>query len=53
MLRWSIAFLIIAIIAAIFGYTGIAQQATAISKTIFFIFLGLWVISLGISLMKP
>ena len=39
MLRWSLAFFIIAIIAAIFGFGGIAAGAVDIAKVLFFFFL--------------
>jgi uncharacterized membrane protein YtjA (UPF0391 family) len=45
MLRWSIAFFIIAIIAAIFGFGGIAEGASTIATVLFFIFLALFVIT--------
>lgn len=46
MLRWAIAFLIIAIIAALFGFGGIAATATGIAKILFYIFLVLFLIAL-------
>jgi uncharacterized membrane protein YtjA (UPF0391 family) len=46
MLRWALAFFIIAIIAAIFGFAGIAVAAAGIAKVLFFIFLVLFVIAL-------
>jgi uncharacterized membrane protein YtjA (UPF0391 family) len=46
MLRWTVIFLVVAIIAAIFGFGGIAAGATSIAKVLFFIFLVLFVISL-------
>ncbi len=46
MLRWTIIFMIIAIIAAVFGFTGIAERAADVSRILFFIFLILIVISL-------
>ncbi len=46
MLRWTVTFLIIAIIAAIFGFGGIAHGAAAIAKILFFIFIALFVVSL-------
>lgn len=46
MLRWVLAFLVIAIIAGIFGFTGIAAGAAAIAKVIFFIFCTLIVLAL-------
>jgi uncharacterized membrane protein YtjA (UPF0391 family) len=46
MLRWSITFLIIAIIAAVFGFGGISSGAGSIAKILFVIFLVLFVVSL-------
>jgi uncharacterized membrane protein YtjA (UPF0391 family) len=46
MLSWAITFLVIAIIAAILGFGGIAGTATGIAKVLFFVFLVLFVVSL-------
>jgi len=46
MLRWSFAFLIIALVAAIFGFTGIAEGAADIAKVLFAIFIGIWILML-------
>ncbi len=46
MLSWTLTFFIVAIIAGIFGFTGIAVAATGIAKILFFIFLILFVVSL-------
>jgi len=46
MLGWSIVFFIVAIIAAVFGFGGIAASAVGIAKVLFFVFLVLFVISL-------
>jgi uncharacterized membrane protein YtjA (UPF0391 family) len=46
MLRWTITFLVIALIAALFGFGGIAAGAAEIAKIIFYIFLVFFVISL-------
>ena len=46
MLRWSFAFLVIAIIAAIFGFTNIAAGAADIARILFFIFVAIWVVML-------
>jgi uncharacterized membrane protein YtjA (UPF0391 family) len=46
MLRWTILFLMICIIAAIFGFGGIAPGAEGIAKIMFFIFLILFILSL-------
>jgi len=46
MLRWAAAFLVIAIIAAIFGYGGIAAGSVEIARILFFFFLVAFVASL-------
>jgi uncharacterized membrane protein YtjA (UPF0391 family) len=46
MLRWTVIFIVLAIIAAIFGFGGIAAGAASIAKILFFIFLVLFIISL-------
>ena len=46
MLGWAITFFIIAIIAAVFGFGGIAGAATGIAQFLFFVFVALLVISL-------
>lgn len=46
MLRWALTFFVIALIAALFGFTGIAEGAAAIAQVIFYIFLVLLVLSL-------
>lgn len=54
MLRWSVIFFIIAIVAAIFGFGGIAEGAAEIAKILFFIFLALFIITIlfGASIFK-
>ena len=44
MLRWAATFFVIAIVAALFGFTGIAGSAMDIAKILFFIFLVLAII---------
>jgi len=39
MLRWAAIFFVIAIIAAIFGFGGVAEGAADIAKVLFFIFI--------------
>jgi uncharacterized membrane protein YtjA (UPF0391 family) len=46
MLRWAITFFIIAIIAAVFGFSGVSGAATDIAKFLALIFVVLFVISL-------
>ncbi|MBK7298486.1 MAG: DUF1328 domain-containing protein [Flavobacteriales bacterium] len=42
MIRWVITFLVIALIAAFFGFGGIAAGAAEIAKAIFYLFLVLF-----------
>jgi uncharacterized membrane protein YtjA (UPF0391 family) len=46
MIRWAIGFFVIALIAAVLGFGGIAVAAAGIAKIIFYIFIALFVISL-------
>jgi uncharacterized membrane protein YtjA (UPF0391 family) len=46
MLYWSAVFFIVAIIAGVFGFLGIASAAAGIAKVLFFIFAVLFVVSL-------
>lgn len=46
MLSWAVTFLIIALVAALFGFGGIASGATSIAQILFFVFLVLFVVSL-------
>jgi uncharacterized membrane protein YtjA (UPF0391 family) len=46
MLRWALGFFVIALVAALLGFTGIAVASAGIAKIIFFIFLILFGVSL-------
>ena len=46
MLYYTVVFLIIAIVAAVFGFGGISVAAAGIAKILFFIFLALFIVSL-------
>ena len=50
MLRWAAGFFIIAIIAALFGFGGIASGSAEIARVLFFLFLVVFVISLVLGL---
>ena len=50
MLNWAMSFLVIAIVAAIFGFGGIAVTAVEMAKILFFIFLVLFLISMAVGL---
>ncbi len=46
MLKWSLTFFIVAIVAAMLGFTTIAGASIGIAKTLFFIFVVLFVVTL-------
>jgi uncharacterized membrane protein YtjA (UPF0391 family) len=46
MLSWSLMFLVIALLAALFGFTTVAGTAYLAAKVLFFVFLVLFVLSL-------
>jgi uncharacterized membrane protein YtjA (UPF0391 family) len=46
MLNWALMFFVIALIAAVFGFGGIAIAAAGVAKILFYLFLILFVISL-------
>jgi uncharacterized membrane protein YtjA (UPF0391 family) len=46
MLHWAVVFLVVALLAAVFGFGGIAGTAAGIAKVLFFVFLVLFVVSL-------
>lgn len=52
MLSWSIIFLGLAIIAGIFGFSGIAGTAAGIAKVLFFGFLVLLIVSAVVRALK-
>lgn len=46
MLNWALAFLVLALVAGLLGFTGIAGVSVELAKVVFFIFLALLIISL-------
>ena len=46
MLYYALVFFLVAILAAVFGFTGISLAAAGIAKILFFVFLVLFVLSL-------
>lgn len=46
MLRWSLVFLVIAIVAGLLGFTSIAGASLSIAKILFFIFIVIFLIML-------
>ncbi len=52
MLYWAIVFLVISLVAALFGFGGIASAAAGIAKILFGIFLVLFIVFLVMSLLR-
>ena len=50
MLKWAVIFLIIALVAAVFGFTDIAAASAGIAKILFGIFLVLFLAAVVIGL---
>ncbi|MEO8296075.1 MAG: DUF1328 domain-containing protein [Gemmatimonadota bacterium] len=50
MLRWALIFLVIAIVAAVFGFGGIAAASAGIAKTLFYIALVIFLVMLVMGL---
>lgn len=46
MLRWALVFLIVALLAGLFGFTDVMGASYVIAKVLFFVFLILFVLSL-------
>lgn len=46
MLRWALAFLVLALIAAFFGFGGVATAAAGMAKILFYLFLLVFAITL-------
>jgi len=52
MLRWSVIFFVIALVAAVFGFGGIAAGAADIAKILFFVFLIVFGVTLIMGLIR-
>jgi uncharacterized membrane protein YtjA (UPF0391 family) len=53
MLTWAVIFLVVAIVASLFGFREVSGVATQIAKVLFFIFLVLFIISLVMHYTSP
>jgi uncharacterized membrane protein YtjA (UPF0391 family) len=49
MLRWALVFLVVAIVAGIFGFAGVMVAAAGIAKLLFYVFIILFLVSLLMS----
>lgn len=46
MLRWAVVFLIISVIAAVFGFSGLSDSTSDVAQVLFYIFLGVFALTL-------
>ena len=52
MLKWAAIFFVIAILAAVLGFSGLAAGAAEIAKVLFFVFILVFVITLIVGMMR-
>ncbi|MGM0576921.1 MAG: DUF1328 domain-containing protein [Myxococcota bacterium] len=52
MLGWALAFFVIALVAALFGFGGIAAGAASIAKILFWVFVALFLVSLVVGVIR-
>ena len=45
LLHWSLIFLVVALIAGVFGFGGVARESAGIAKILFLVFLILYIAS--------
>ncbi len=52
MLYWAAIFLVVALVAALFGFGGVANAAVDIAQILFFVFLVLFVVAILVGLFR-
>ena len=52
MLGWALAFFIVALIAAVFGFTGVAVASAGIAKLLFYLFLVIFLVTLVLGMTR-
>lgn len=53
MLSWALTFLVLALIAGVLGFGGIAGASVGIAKILFFVFIVLFIIGLIVPKLRP
>lgn len=48
MLKWTLVFVVLALVAAVLGFGGIASSFASVAQVLFFVFLALIVISFAV-----
>ncbi|MCX9155600.1 DUF1328 domain-containing protein [Niveibacterium sp. 24ML] len=46
MLRWALIFFLVSIVAAVFGFTGVAAGTAEIARILFYVFIVIFVVTL-------
>ena len=46
MLGWALTFLVVALIAAVLGFTGIAAASAGVAQLLFYVFIALFVVAM-------
>ena len=52
LLRWALIFLVVALLAAVLGFGGIAGGAADVARIFFYLFLAVFVVSLIMGLVR-
>lgn len=52
MLRWAMGFLLLALVAALFGFGGLAATSAGIAQTLFYLFLLVFLVTLMLGLVS-
>lgn len=52
MLRWAMGFLILALVAALFGFGGLATASVGIAQVLFYLFLLVFLVTLVLGLVS-
>jgi uncharacterized membrane protein YtjA (UPF0391 family) len=52
MLRWAMGFLVLALVAALFGFGGLAATSAGIAQTLFYLFLLVFLVTLALGLVS-
>ncbi len=53
MLRWALLFLVVALVAAVFGFTNVTGTSLFAAKILFFVFLVMFIVSLVLGRRTP
>lgn len=52
MLRWALGFLVLALVAALFGFGGLAATSAGIAQVLFYLFLLVFLVTLVLGLVS-